>query len=30
MPVEKWSGASFTGQNRVRAPSSTHVCAACI
>lgn len=29
-PVEKWSGSSFTGQNRVRCPDATHVCEACV
>lgn len=28
--VEKWMGAQFTGQNRVRLPTATHVCEACI
>ena len=30
MLVAKWMGASFTGQNRIRAPQSSHVCEACI
>lgn len=29
-PVEQWSGASFTGQNRVRHPVGTHVCEPCV
>lgn len=29
-PVDSWNGASFTGQNRVRSPQSTHVCEACV
>ena len=28
--VTKWQGASFTGQNRVRSPASTHVCEPCV
>lgn len=28
--VDSWNGASFTGQNRVRSPQSTHVCEACV
>lgn len=28
--VEKWAGASFTGQSRVRIPSATHVCEPCV
>ena len=28
--VSKWSGASFTGQNRVRCPTSTYVCEPCV
>lgn len=30
MRVEDWAGASFTGQNRVRNPTGTHVCEACV
>lgn len=30
VPVEKWQGANFTGQNRVRLPTATHVCEACV
>lgn len=29
-PVDSWNGASFTGQNRVRSPMSTHVCESCV
>ncbi len=29
-PVRKWSGASFTGQNRVRCITSSHVCEPCV
>lgn len=29
-PVDSWNGASFTGQNRVRSPASTHVCEPCV
>lgn len=29
-PVESWSGASFTGQNRVRYPAGMHVCEGCV
>lgn len=28
--VDSWNGASFTGQNRVRSPQSSHVCEACV
>lgn len=28
--VEKWNGASFTGQTRIKAPHGTHVCAPCV
>jgi hypothetical protein len=30
MPRDAWNGASFTGQNRVRAPHSSLVCAPCV
>lgn len=30
MPVDKFNGASFTGQNKVRLPNATHVCEPCI
>lgn len=30
MPRKDWNGASFTGQSRVRAPSSQWVCTACV
>lgn len=30
MPREKWSGASFTGQNKVRCPGSNFVCEPCV
>lgn len=30
VPVEKWNGASFTGQTRIKAPHGTHVCAPCV
>ena len=29
-PVDKFNGASFTGQNKVRLPNATHVCEPCI
>jgi hypothetical protein len=29
-PVEKWNGASFTGQNRVRCPDAVWVCEPCV
>lgn len=29
-PVDTWNGASFTGQNRVRCPTATHVCEPCV
>lgn len=28
--VDRWQGANFTGQNKVRAPAATHVCEPCI
>ena len=28
--VDRWMGSNFTGQNKVRSPESTHVCAACV
>ena len=28
--VAEWAGASFTGQNRIRCPSSLHICEACV
>ncbi len=28
--VDRWMGASFTGQNRVRSPTSSHVCEPCV
>lgn len=30
LPVDDWAGASFTGQNRVRAPLAAIVCEACV
>lgn len=30
MPRDDWNSASFTGQNRVRAPASKWVCSACV
>jgi len=30
MPIHDWMGANFTGQNRVRAIDSTHVCESCV
>lgn len=27
---ERWQGANFTGQNKVRAPESSHVCEPCV
>lgn len=30
VPVERWQGANFTGQNKVRAPMASHVCEPCI
>jgi hypothetical protein len=30
VPRERWMGANFTGQNRVRAPASGEVCEACV
>lgn len=30
MPIENWNGASFTGQNRVKAPTGNFVCEPCV
>jgi len=30
MPIHAWMGSNFTGQNRARSPSSSHVCESCV
>lgn len=30
VPVDDWMGATFTNQNKIRSPTSSHICEACV